>query len=414
MSGSTNVVLDVRRLTTHCPARERIHVELQEGRDRQSVEVRLTVPLDANFVPERNALEAFGEPRLSIPYAVKIDLCAERANLIGELAKLYQTDFGGKLRGDRLEQLDDAETRAAFADLAKQGASVFHRLFRDIKPRGRYEKHEAIIKGAVGSAFSRPQILAISSSVPLFPWALMYDDPGLDFHNRATLKLDRFCGFHHEIQQEVDGTSALIRLPDQPNLVAAVDRDVDQSGQHSAAGHPFAKLRQNGNGIVDTATAPAFGQALGDFNGDCLYFYGHAGHADPPIPITSWVQFQSVKLTVAELDQTYAAPKFRRELVVAFLNGCRIAPLSEWNEGSLAGFLCGKGRNQLCCITTVAEVPEAFAAEFAREFWDCFLFKRERLGKALLQARLFMLNGPYKNPLGLVYTVFGKVDTQVG
>jgi hypothetical protein len=162
-------------------------------------------------------------------------------------------------------------------------------------------------------------------------------------------------------------------------------------------------------------TAPELGTALQKFDGDCLYFYGHAYHeeGDKPVACKSWLQLRSVNLTVSMLKQDFKpAPNYSKRPVVTFLNGCRTSPMHQWHENTVAGFLCINGDNRVCCVSSVAEIPEQFAAEFARYFWEHFSINYRRIGEALLNARLDLLN-IYNNPLGLSYSLFGRSDTHI-
>jgi hypothetical protein len=97
--------------------------------------------------------------------------------------------------------------------------------------------------------------------------------------------------------------------------------------------------------------------------------------------------------------------------VLAFLNGCATSPLNTWNGDSFAGFLCMKGGRRVACVTSFAEIPVAFGAALAQRFWAAFL-DGKTLGEALLGARRDLL-AAYHHPLGLLYTVFGRVETRI-
>jgi hypothetical protein len=152
---------------------------------------------------------------------------------------------------------------------------------------------------------------------------------------------------------------------------------------------------------------------LSKFDGHCLYFFGHAGHDhEPPVPTKSWLALRGLKLTVADL-QNVGAPQFQNEPVVVFLNGCGTSTLSTWNADSLPGHLCAQGRGRVCCVATVAEVPAVFAAEFSRHFWASFVLEQHPIGAALLHARRAMVDSELRSPLGLFYTLFGRIDTRI-
>ena len=81
-----------------------------------------------------------------------------------------------------------------------------------------------------------------------------------------------------------------------------------------------------------------------------------------------------------------------------------------WDERTIAGLLCAHGDSNVCCILTTAPVPKNFAREFGRRVWQEALAGKT-LGESLLTARQSLLR-EYKNPLGLAYTLLGRLDTQ--
>jgi hypothetical protein len=404
-SGALGGPIDARAFASARPTRSKVSLHVVRALD-DGVEIRLSLPLDDASIDERAAHLLAQDGRLDVRYLVEMDLRAERAALARQLAAMYRTDVGRRLAASA--QLTQAELRRILAPLAEQGWSILHRLLFSAVPRG-YPDHVEVVQRAVRSALSRPQIIDVVSDEPLFPWALLFDGRDFDSTDLSTLDPERFWGFQHEIQERSEGTSPLCRLPARPKIVTSVCSQVDATGWHSAATHPLVRYANT----VPSATVTELRQMLGDFEGDCLYFFGHAGHdSDRPIPATSWIKLRGVQLTVATL-QARQAPSFRNELVVVFLNGCRTSPLGAWNAGSLLGHLCKHGRGRVCCVATVAEVPEELAAQLARYFWEAFVFERRPIGQALLEARRAMLRQPPHSPLGLVYTLLGRVDTRI-
>lgn len=397
--------IDARVFASARPARRKVSLHVAWV-DADTVEVRLSLPLDDASADERAAHLLAQDGRLDVRYLVEMDLRAERATLAGQLAEMYRTDLGRRLAASA--QLSPPELRRFLEPLALQGWSILDRLLFSATPRD-YPDHLELVRRAVRSALARPLIIDVVSSEPLFPWALLFDGRDFDPTDLSTLDPERFWGFQHEIQERSEGTSPLCLLPARPKIVASVCSQADAQGWHAAATHPLARY----DNTVASGTVPELRQMLGSFEGDCLYFFGHAGHdSDPPVPSTSWLKLRGVRLTVAAL-QAQRAPCFRSDLVVVFLNGCRTSPLGEWNAGSLLGYLCKHGNSRVCCLATVAEVPEDFAAHFARHFWEAFVFERRPIGQALLEARRAMLRNPPHSPLGLVYTLLGRVDTRI-
>jgi hypothetical protein len=395
--------IDSRLFASARPTRPKVSLHVRWV-DANEVEVRLSLPLDETSADERAVSPLAQDGRLDVRYLVEMDIRAERAALARQLAAMYRTAEGQHLVGTI--PLTPAQLRRVLAPLALQGWSILDRLLFSAAPRG-YPDHAELVQRAVRSALSRPQIIDVVSSEPLFPWALLFDGRAFNPTELSTLDPERFWGFQHEIQERSEGTSPLCQLPARPKIVKSVCSEADAQGWHAASTHPLVRYDH----VVTSATVPDLEQMLGSFESDCLYFFGHAGHdSDPPVPATSWIKLRGVQLTVATL-QARRAPRFGNELVVVFLNGCRTSPLGAWNAGSLLGYLCKYGGGRVCCLATVAEVPEDFAAQLARYFWEGFVFERRPIGQALLEARRAMLRDPPHSPLGLVYTLLGRADT---
>jgi hypothetical protein len=405
VAGGLGGPIDSRLFASARPTRPKVSLHVRRV-DANEVEVRLSLPLDETVPDERAACPLAQNFRLDVRYLVEMDIRAERAALAHQLAAMYRTDEGRLLIGPK--PLTPAQLRRILAPLALQGWSILDRLLFFAAPRG-YPDHTELVQRAVRTALSRPQIVDVVSSEPLFPWALLFDGRGFSTTDLLTLDPERFWGFQHEIQERSEGTSPLCQLPARPKIVKSVCSQADVQGWHADSTHPLARY----NHVVTSATVPELEQMLGSFEGDCFYFFGHAGHdSEPPIPATSWIKLRGVQLTVAAL-QAQRSPRFSNERVVVFLNGCRTSPLGAWNAGSLLGYLCRHGGGRVCCLATVAEVPEDFAAQLARHFWEAFVFERRPIGQALLEARRAMLQQPPHSPLGLVYTLLGRVDTRI-
>jgi hypothetical protein len=259
---------------------------------------------------------------------------------------------------------------------------------------------------AVLSAFQRPQVVSVESDVPLFPWGFLIGDNEFDDTRIKSFDPLQLWAFKHELQQLADGVSPFRKIAAPASIVAAISPDID-CGRHSDGDHTLGKAERN---VQRTETIHDLGQSLQRFDADCLYFYGHAYHDDPPAPYTSWIRLDGAELTVKQLEQKYDAPVFMRNPVVVFLNGCCTSPMNTWNKDTVAGFLVHRGGNSVCCIVTVAQIPEGFALQFSHFFWLRFLDGGE-LGTALRHARREML--ARGSPLGLVYELIGRADTHI-
>jgi hypothetical protein len=322
---------------------------------------------------------------------------------------MYATTAGKLMLENRLQSLNLPLLQEAFVPLVEQGRFIFNKLFQGIDVSS--EIDEKIAREALESALSHPQIFNINTPPSLrpFPWSFLFNDPAYKVGSPETIELRSFWGFKHEIQEEFIFTSSKLCLRAEPELVASVCSVTDTENWHNGADHPFTRI---GKRLIAKPLVTELGAALKDFQWDCLYFFGHASHdRDNPEPTTSYLKLRHTQLTVAIMQQDYL-PQFKRKLVVAFLNGCETAPLSRWSKDTVVGFLCERGNFKLCCISSVAELPPAFAARFAKHFWERFLIARQTIGQALLNARNAIFN-ELNNPLALSYSLFGRVDTRI-
>lgn len=411
-----NQTIPGNKLRRNVPRRTKFNISVHESGETHNrlVEVGLSFQRDLS-IPEEQALDLFFAPddtHVHLRYVINIDLAAERLAFAKVVHDLYESEGGRVMASEELMTVDDGSMRSTLQPLAERGRAFFRAFFKpDAYSQHPIEKTK-LIHDAVRSALCRPQLVTVSARHPLFPWSLVFFDPAYETNRLTTLDPLSFWGFRHEIQEDYECITGEINMPPNPRIVAAVCPDQDRDGQwHWGEDHPFRRVPGQVTRVTDVA---ALGKALGKFDGNCLYFFGHAHHEEPPVADLSYLEMQSEQISVVKLDLDYSAPDFVTRPVLAFLNGCRTSPLNVWNENTVVGYLCHKGHQRLCCVAPVAEIPASFAAEMSREFWSQFLEpSRLPLGSALRMARLHMLS-EWNNPLGLLYSLFGKVDTQVG
>jgi hypothetical protein len=406
----------------HGSRRTKVYVSLKQLAE-QTLEVTLRLPLDDSYPPEAEAQQHFGiedvvGTHIAVKYTVEMNFDARRRNFDKQVGAIYGDEQNGVLGREELERVGRRHLREMLAPLATLGANIFYHLFLDERNRllSPHRRHAEIVRATIASVFSRPQLISIrmdlpngAKSAPLFPWGFLYDDPA--FHESDLTKLDpgRFWGFRHQIQEEKDCTATRLNLPANPSVLTSICSHADRLQWHRQPKHSL--VRHNGN-VTEASTVKEMANALANFTHDCFYFFGHAFQPDPPEQTQSYLKLRGEELTVDSLSRIYGAPRFSKEPVLAFLNGCRTSPLNVWDRESVAGFLCEAGGQSVCCVTTVASVPGSVAATFGCIFWEQFLLRKLRLGDALLRTRRTMLR-KWNNPLGLLYTVFGNVDTYV-
>lgn len=400
----------------HDLRRTKVVVNLDQ-QSKDSLVVTLSIPLDASFPVEAATIRHFGTDILDIKYEVKMDFDVRRQEFDKQVRTIYGDERNEVLGKEELKPVTLRRLKEILAPLASLGANIFYNLFLNqknglLRPNVR---HAEVVWAAITSVFSRPHLISIKqqqppgvSSAPLFPWAFLYDDIGFKESDLSTLNPTRFWGFRHQIQEELDCTATRLSLPAKPSILTSICTDADWQQCHL---HPAHSLSADKCNITEAPTVDELGTALKNFTHDCFYFFGHAHHPEPPVQTQSRLELRGEHLTVDELSRNYRpAPRFSKEPVLAFLNGCRTSPLNVWNKESVAGFLCEEGGQSVCCVSTVASVPGSVAAMFGFHFWKLFLDRKLPLGDALLKTRRVMLR-KWNNPLGLLYTVFGNVDT---
>lgn len=398
--------------------REKCRLSIAVPNNSQAL-IELTLPLNERYESEARAIRFFSpdEKRLSLQYRVDIDLEAHRLQMLRLIDQLYylegaepRRELALAMRRDFLEQFHDADVRAAFMPIAKLGRTVFRRLFQDVEVFGGYSQSDMpLLRDVLRSALGRENAIVVRTPMSLFPWAFIYDDGRLTVEDATTLELDRFWGFRHQIQEEVEGVAPKVSMTHPPRIVAAVCPRVDPQRVHKAEAFGVGESL-----VIDVRTVEDKQDLLSilasPFEHDCFYFCGHSFQDAPPVQATSAILFDGIKLTVDEIDEM-GGPQFLRNPVLAFFNGCETSPAGSWSKETLAGFLCHKGDSRVCAVTTTGKVPAAVARALGVQFWRRFL-KDASVGEALQGARLILLT-KYGNPLGLLYTILGRGDTRL-
>lgn len=400
-------------LSADQPRRMKLRLEIMSEEFDDRLLFRIAVPLDRAYDAERMVLEEYshdvGVDIGEYEYVAAVNLKSEGQELVSLIEQILQ-EYQGLLAAKPIRKVEEYQLRDVLTPLAARGQSLFRRLFAEpdeIRHHGAIEREQ--VRRAVLSALARPQRISVRAPVPLFPWAFIFDDLN-QFRPKVRSTLDplHFWGFQHEIQEDCGITGQKVRVHSPPELVAAICTEADTSGWHSDDGHP---LRQLGERLRLLKDVEELGTSLADFHWDAFYFFGHADNENPDIPSRNWLRFNKQTITIDELQGHFHAPRFQRYPVVAFLNGCKTAPLRTLSSNSIVGFFI-RQEQPVCCVATIASIPHAVGAEFAREFWQAFLGDRKYIGEAVLSARLALLRRQ-NNPLGLFYNLLGKIDLHI-
>jgi hypothetical protein len=145
-----------------------------------------------------------------------------------------------------------------------------------------------------------------------------------------------------------------------------------------------------------------------------LYFYGHAQTPeadDPAGPNGAALSFDGqnwVSLRDLRLRDPQNKPFPGNPLV--FINACESAGLSPLFYGGFMPYFTAKGARGM--IGTECEVPIVFAAEWAKRFFDRFLYQEQTVGRVFLELRREFYEN-HRNLLGLLYALYCDGDTKI-
>lgn len=405
-------------LRNHCPQNSHISIEINTTSDTADrVDISIALQLD----PSKSKEEREACPRLHLENN-NLDLhysaCCNISDAHKSLKQLVEGIFekgpirrlidADELRVDSESEPDLCSTQ--LKDLAAEGACIFRKLFG---PQLDYEGISRADRNVAYQAFlqaiTRPQRISIHSVRPLFPWTLLFDD--LTFDRMAVFrpKLNSFWGMKHQIRERVKWITNKNTLPRNSKIIAAICPLIYPNFSSTEQYFGVDKDKLENFQIESITSSHDLRDSLSAFSADALYFLGHAKHQLPVNDTTSKLVLQNVELSVADIKYL-GGVSFQKSPVLVFLNGCSTQVMDIWNERTIPGLLCACGDSGVCCVLTTAPVPKNFAREFGRRVWQEALAGKT-LGESILNARRSLLL-EYKNPLGLAYTLLGRLDTQ--
>ena len=264
--------------------------------------------------------------------------------------------------------------------------------------------------------------LQIVSQEFFLPWGLLYL---VEFFDPQDIRAERFLGLKHIIEhiplQErmpvfQSDISSLPRLSVSLNVDAQIDqqmglnviqdqlqywRDLDQSGKAHLA------IRQTDQDFLTALKDPQTPDQI-------LYFYGHARSyglddvSGPDESALAWTDGKTV--TLRDLRLNAPIRQILSGYPLVFINACESAELSPLFYSGFMPYFTAKGARGM--IGTECEVPARFAAEWARRFFDKFLYEAKPIGEIFLSLRqefYYQKN----NLLGLLYALYCDGDTRV-
>ncbi|MBN1146077.1 MAG: CHAT domain-containing protein [Anaerolineales bacterium] len=265
--------------------------------------------------------------------------------------------------------------------------------------------------------------LQIVSQEFFLPWGLLYL---AEYFDPDDIQPQRFLGLKHMIehiplQERMPVLDSAIpsnkpRLAVSLNMDAGIDQAmglnvVEEQIQYWKAIESNGKAR-----LCVRLTDQELLEALKDPQApdQILYFYGHAASQeldDPGGPNASALTLTGGKtVTLRDLQLRTPMRQALPNAPLVFINACESAKLSPLFYGGFMPYFTSRGARGM--IGAECELPAVFAAEWARRFFDRFLYQNKPLGEIFLALRQEFFN-KHNNLLGLLYALYCDGDTRV-
>lgn len=351
--------------------------------------------------------------------------------------------YGARLRSiwrDRLVQLQPAEAHGCYPytenvdltasippDLAldvlqevvEAGAQTFRMIFSGEDPRLRQ------VREVLTNALTGPELnLHFDWDGTVFPWPLLclpIDTLRCEASDPRRELFSRFLGYRHRITQAFNGRPMQSNSMGDPEGIfdfksrPRVSVNVDESLLRIPDAIP--EVIQKHTEMVMRVES---GQLLEDpsssyCSDDVAYFFCHGrfrqigGREAASIRLTDdkYIDYHDIRLI--EIGRKVSGDESKVGLV--FLN----SPLYGEMEVSGKGLDLGRAfleSGAQSVLVPQAIVPQRFAAEYARRFFEAYIVDRVSVGDCVVRlARWFA--DEYHNPLGLVYMTSGDLDTRL-
>jgi len=341
------------------------------------------------------------------------DLAARNAGFEAVLDKVRKQT---RSQGVTLGEVDLMDALTEQDGLRYQGKLAFETLFPPNTDARR--AIESIL------AWGEPlTIQVLSDGFPFF-WEMLYSG-GMEEDLGRDALLDGFWGCRHVIARRVIGTGwgslhPVMRAPS--GMLVLVNNSLPQvvgaevpALQDHAAQYSFRcrlldqALSTSGDGAPSTQNIIKY-LSQTTFSDDLVHF---ACHAQPNksnvdnsrLEIT--VDGHKVRVQLADL-QVYDLRLARRPFV--FLNACATNARVLLQSKNFVDEFMRRGARGI--IATECTMPDTFAAEFAKAFYERFLAGVLPIGEALWQTRQHFLS-QHNNLLGLAYALYADSQTRI-
>jgi hypothetical protein len=137
------------------------------------------------------------------------------------------------------------------------------------------------------------------------------------------------------------------------------------------------------------------------------HFSCHA-HYDNNTPSDSYILlFDKFKISIMDMDNYNLAIK---DYPLVIMNACNTGHLNSLYTSSFVKNFLQYGARGV--IATECAVPDTFAADFSRKFYEYFLEQKRPLGESLLKTRQYFLQ-EHNNPSGLLYSMYAPPSIQL-
>lgn len=204
---------------------------------------------------------------------------------------------------------------------------------------------------------------------------------------------------------------------------AKEEQNLRSWGDHVAVDGPWPTT-QNDDEVLEALSRALFdGAGLdgGDASDPPVQVHHFACHCDTTAAfedgyrlVFSTQSGRERAVTYAQLEEAHGKRLARdprwRERSIILMNACGSSTTSPLTAASFPRWFLAYGHRAF--IGTEARVPDDVAHGFSTAFYGRLLERRRPLGEAILAARRDLLRD-YRNPLGLLYVVYGDTDVTV-
>jgi hypothetical protein len=324
------------------------------------------------------------------------------------------------IREGRIPKLDlpsDATLDQALQHLARLGCTLFGKLFEISGDVSEKDQNKIIRMRKILGDLSRGRRLKIQilSDTFFIPWNLLYDGP---FPSGAIVA-DEFWGFKHVIEEVTYRLKRPIR--DMEIIVGndklSVGMNINRVNIPLELSDPqveSVRRRKDSINLFVRSTEQELQETLADADGPCPieYFFCHAGES-----VESQGDIDKAYLGITQpntgltlgIIKLWCCNTLFHNRPLFILNACESGMIDgRFYDGFVPQFI---HMGACCVVGSDNKIPSLYGAHFGLELMKA-LFQGKPIGEALRDTRRFMLQ-QYKNPLGLVYRVFGDADVRL-